>query len=139
MADNLVHSAVIERTGIPTIKRTLDLASLRQKITAGNVANAQSPGYRRRAVNFAAELKRLVQPDRLAGVRTHPEHLPIGETPHGPFKVRIETGRSAGAINNVDVEQEMAALAESQVWYQLGTTLTRKKFSGLRLAIRGER
>jgi flagellar basal-body rod protein FlgB len=139
MASNLIHSAVIARTGIPTVKRTLDLASLRQKITAGNIANAESPAYRRRALDFAAELKRLVQPSRLAGVRTHADHLPIGETHAAPFKVRTEQRGTAGAINNVDVEQEMAALAEAQVWYQLGTTLARKKFSGLRLAIRGER
>jgi flagellar basal-body rod protein FlgB len=139
MENNIVHKAVIAKTSIPTLKRQLDLASLRQKITAGNMANVGTPGYKRRVVSFDAELKKLVQPERLCGVRTHPSHIPVGEHKDDPFKVRADQSGVTNGVNHVDVETEMAALAETQIWYQFGTTLTQKHFSGLRLAIKGER
>jgi flagellar basal-body rod protein FlgB len=139
MENNLIHDAIIARTGIPAVKRTLDLASLRQKVTAGNISNAQTPNYRRRTVDFDRELKRLVQPDGLAGTRTHTSHIAIGGQRGRAFTVGTDRKSPVHSINNVDVESEMVALAETQIWYQLGTTLARKKFSALRLAIRGER
>jgi flagellar basal-body rod protein FlgB len=139
MENNIVTKAVIAKTSIPTLKRQLDLASLRQKITAGNMANVGTPGYKRRMVNFDAELKKLVQPERLTGVRTHSNHIPVGDHKDDPFRVKADPAGQTNGVNNVDVETEMAALAETQIWYQLGTTLTQKKFSGLRLAIKGER
>ena len=140
MENNLIQRAVIARTGIPTVKRTLDLASLRQKITAGNIANAQTSGYKRRVVDFDGELKRLVAPERLMGVRTHENHIPVGQHRDAAFQVKVDKEAGlAGTASNVDVETEMADLAQTQIWYQLGTTLARKKFAGLRLAIRGER
>jgi len=139
MSDNLIRDAVLAKTSLPTVKRALDLAALRQKITAGNMANASTPGYRRRAVDFEGELRKLVEPDRLAGVRTDPHHIPIGASKDEPFRVTAEQEGQTNGINNVDVEKEMVDLARTQIWYQLGTTLARRKFSGLRLAIKGQR
>jgi flagellar basal-body rod protein FlgB len=139
MENNLIHNAIIAKTGIPTVKRTLDLASLRQKITAGNISNAQTPNYWRRTIDFDRELKRLVHPDKLAGTRTHASHIAIGDRRDQAFEVKTDRKSPVQSINNVDVESEMVALAETQIWYQMGTTLARKKFSALRLAIRGER
>lgn len=137
MKANLVFDSVISKTNLPTLKRVLDLSSLRQKVTAGNIANAQTPDYRPRKVDFEGELKKLTQPDTLEGARTDPAHLPVGQTRRGRFLVsRSEAGEPGSLLN---VEAEMAALAETQIWYQLGTTLARKKFESLRLAIRGDR
>lgn len=137
MNTNLVFDSVIAKTGLPTLKRALDLASLRQKVTAGNIANAQTPGFVPRHVDFEGELKKLVTKDRLKGVLTHEGHLPVGEPKPGRFLVSArKTNEAAGTL---DVEAEMAALAETQIWYQMGTTLAKKKFEALRLAIRGDR
>jgi len=64
MKANIVFNSVIAKTGLPTLKRVLDLSSLRQKVTAGNIANAQTPGYRPREVDFEGELKKLVTKDQ---------------------------------------------------------------------------
>lgn len=137
MENNLIHNAIISKVGIPRMKKALDLASVRQKITAGNMANVQTIGYNRRFIDFEKELQKLVKPDRLAGVRTHSSHIPIGRQRDGGMKIHTDRTRSSEGPNNVNVEQEMADLAQTQLWYQLGTTLVRKKFSGLRLAITG--
>lgn len=139
MSQNIIRDAVIAKTSIPTVKRMLDLASLRQKITAGNMANAATPGYRRRSVDFAGELRKLVEPERLAGVRTDENHIPIGQRKDDPFPVEVDRQGNDNGVNNVDVEQEMVDLARTQIWYQLGTTLAQRKFNSLRLAIKGER
>ena len=137
MKANIVFNSVIAKTGLPTLKRVLDLSSLRQKVTAGNIANAQTPGYRPREVDFEGELKKLVTKDQLQGTRTDPAHIPVGEQKRGRFLVSRKA--SAGEGPAINIEAEMAALAETQIWYQLGTTLARKKFETLKLAIKGDR
>jgi flagellar basal-body rod protein FlgB len=137
MNTNLIFDSVIAKTGLPTLKRALDLASLRQKVTAGNIANAQTPGFAPRQMDFDGELKKLVTKDRLKGVLTNVGHLPIGE--NKPGRVLVTKKKAADGAPDLDVESEMAALAETQIWYQMGTTLAKKKFESLRLAIRGDR
>jgi flagellar basal-body rod protein FlgB len=137
MSNNLITDSIIAKTGLPTLKRVLDLASLRQKVTAGNIANAQTPGYAPRQVDFDGELKKLVTRDHLQGVLTDEGHIPLGENKPGRFLV--SRGKPASDAAPLNVEAEMAALAETQIWYQMGTTLAKKKFDLLRLAIKGDR
>lgn len=137
MKANLVFDSIFAKTGLPTLKRVLDLSSLRQKVTAGNIANVQTPGYQAREIDFAGELKKLVTKDTLEGTRTDPAHIPVGEHKQGRFLISRSKASAEGTP--INVEAEMAALAETQIWYQMGTTLARKKFETLRLAIKGDR
>ena len=61
----------------------------------------------------------------------------MGEQKRGRFLVSRKASAAEGPA--INVEAEMAALAETQIWYQLGTTLARKKFETLKLAIKGDR
>lgn len=115
---------------------------LRHQAIAQNVANADTPGYRRVDVRFegalAAALGReedgLLPPDpRL------PERAPPGGAPRSlSLDVEAETGtvmRVDGG--NVDPDVEMAEMAANQLAYQTVTAMLAKKFSQLSYVING--
>ncbi len=93
----------------------LDTAALRQKVTANNLANLNTPGFKRSYVLFNAELEKARS--RLSLTRTNPRHYP-GTLPRSDPRVQTErhtTRRTDG--NNVDLDQEMLDLVTNQLYY----------------------
>lgn len=107
------------------LEKALDAAALRHKLLANNIANADTPNYKRKDLAFKHELEKLLageQPRKAGRVRlvtTHHKHLGNGI---GEFKPEIvetaeQTWRNDG--NNVDVEREMSELAKNNLYYQV--------------------
>ncbi len=95
---------------------SLDRASLQQRVTAQNIANLNTPGYKRSYIEFSGELNRA----KLALKRTNPGHLPAGGAQAEEPRVREESNtamRSDG--NNVDLDREMLDLVTNQLRYNI--------------------
>ena len=75
----------------------------REGVIAGNVANADTPGYRRRDISFEG----ILDDAQSSLVRTHEQHLPT--VSGDPDQARIEMGprgtRPDG--NGIDLDQEL--------------------------------
>lgn len=117
---------------------TLDALSLRQRVTANNIANVNTPGFKRGTVPFEAELRRAIDMSRstLLPSRTHPRHLlPKSYTPQAPSVVvdRSTTIRNDG--NNVDIEREVAQQAKDALLYQAVISQVNRRFGALRSVI----
>ncbi|MDI6823458.1 MAG: flagellar basal body rod protein FlgB [Bacillota bacterium] len=118
------------------IERALAAAVRRHQALADNVANADTPGYKRQDVRFWGELQRAQE--RLAVTRTHPGHLPGAVPGNSPRVVRDSTaGRPDG--NNVDIEFELASLAENGLWYQALLRQLGARFAMWRTVIEGRK
>ncbi len=79
----------------------------RAAVLAGNIANADTPGYRRLDLRFDEALGRAEA--RLA--RTHPEHLPAGGAAAGaPWRLEQGPRGTRPDRNGVDFEQELIAM-----------------------------
>ncbi|MRI83758.1 MAG: flagellar basal body rod protein FlgB [Nitratiruptor sp.] len=103
----------------------------RTKVIQGNIANADTPNYRPKELLFHRELDKALQLKR-----EDPRHIdPAG--PSQPWSIE-EYGAIRGYDGNrVDVQEELAKLAESSIMYKaLGETL-KKEFSKLKLVIQG--
>jgi flagellar basal-body rod protein FlgB len=101
-------------------ERSLSKLSLRQSVLTGNLANINTPGYKRRDVDFAIELKQAESA------------FPVGEgggVTVDPGSVRIDE-------NGVDLEQEVFALGENEIRFQTTTQMARNYFRGLKNVIR---
>jgi flagellar basal-body rod protein FlgB len=105
------------------------------------MANVDTPGYKRLEVEFAAALKSALAEGGAPGValaRTDPRHL-AGGTPSladaRPSVSRVEntSGRADG--NNVDLDSEMAKLAENTMLYDSLTQVLGRRLAMLRFAI----
>jgi len=106
--------------------REMDLASLRKRVIANNLANLNTVGFKRSFVSFSRELE--TASGRLVVSMTHPRHLP-GK--NAGDEVRIETERHTAIRadgNNVDLEREMLDMVANQLHYH---TITRQLSSRL--------
>ena len=135
---NMLTKFVFDRMGVPTARKFLDLASFRQKIISGNVANVSTPGYKARSIDFDSEFARMTKKtSHLAGQVTNESHLPLGRHDSRTPEV-LEDRVPQGEINSVDIDREMADLAENELLFTIAARLLQKKFAGLRTAITSE-
>lgn len=108
------------------LARFLDLAVTEAKLTAANMANIDTPGYRTQGFDFAAEMR-----SALAGEDR-------GRT------ARIHVGDVDGLIsrpdgNNVSMDREGLNLAEAQLRFKTGVALLRLENQRVMDAIRADK
>ncbi|MFS8523421.1 MAG: flagellar basal body rod protein FlgB [Limnochordales bacterium] len=118
--------------------RAMDAAVLRQQVAADNIANVNTPGFRRRLVRFEDELARAVRGRGVTGVLTNPRHIPVGTAPVSrvrPRVVRDDTSVMRNDGNNVDIDREMAINAAAELLYAALTQVTSARYRMLRSAI----
>ncbi|MBE3595475.1 MAG: flagellar basal body rod protein FlgB [Hydrogenibacillus sp.] len=115
------------------LKTALDGVALRQAALAENIANVDTPGYRR----FDVVLQEAFT--RFQGLRTDPRHIPIGDAenqkPHYGLVQDRQTITTTNQ-NNVDLDYEMASLADNQLRYQTLVELFNAKAGSIRYVLR---
>lgn len=116
------------------LERAMDVSSVRHRVIANNVANVDTPGYKRFSVELSSSLESIFEPD-LPLSRTHPMHLSGTDLryPYPVVKVDNTVGRNDG--NNVDVDVEMALLGENSIWYSALARQVDEMLARWRLAI----
>jgi len=127
------------------LSNALRATDLEHQVIAHNLANVDTPGFKRSEVLFQSTLAAALRAqadgsDQLPGTRTNPNHLPIGEVV-SPAAVQPQTVvRAETALrpdgNNVDIDAEMTRLSENTVLYQALSQLVKMKLTELRSAIR---
>ncbi|UCC43434.1 MAG: flagellar basal body rod protein FlgB [Candidatus Zixiibacteriota bacterium] len=135
---NVLTQFLFSRVGVPKAKAFLDLAAYRHKLISGNIANASTPGYRARDIDFKAEFERLTgEASNLKGTTTHRAHLPTGRNDKRPPEVKLEPAEK-GSVNSVDIDREISNLAQNELLFTTGARLLQKKFEGIRNAIKSK-
>jgi flagellar basal-body rod protein FlgB len=119
----------------------LKLRSQRTEVLAANLANADTPNYRARDIDFKAALAEAGAPGR--GVHlatTKAGHIGAGGvngTASPELKYRVPLAPALDG-NTVDTQLEQAAFAENSVRYQATLQFLSSKFRGLMTAITGQ-
>lgn len=133
---------IFQRSGLDLLKRSLDAYSLRQKVIAENIAHVETPGYRARSVDFESRLSKAMEMSTRSGgpgiKGSGDRHLPMdrGSLPAATIREGSERALDNG-INDVSMDLEMAALAETSLRHKLVTRILSMRYQGLRNAIRG--
>jgi flagellar basal-body rod protein FlgB len=131
-----LEKILFAKTGIPRLGNALDLSAARQKLLTQNVANAETVGYKRKDINFQAELQvAMGSGGHVAMKTTRPGHMGATEQTRTP-KVN-EENIPAGQKFGVDIDREMVNVAQNQLEYNVAAKLVRQKFDALKTAIRG--
>ncbi len=119
------------------VTKAMDAAALRQKTIAQNLANAETPHYKRLEVNFEDTFRQALEksPARLVGFATDKQHIPINPPTEirgvRPSIWRENDTYSRADDNNVELDVEMAELAKTQLTYDALTEVISRKFKGL--------
>lgn len=101
----------------------MDLLSVRQKLVASNIANAATPGYKTKDIDFQSEFQ-----SQLDG---HPS---------SPVHVKEVDGLSThNDGNNVSLDREGRLLSENALRFNVASQLWRNKLRVLRTAVQDGR
>lgn len=116
---------------------SLTLRASRNDILASNIANAATPNFKARDMDFKAEF------DRLEGIKgdlvtTDPRHL-AALRPGGPSRMQYRVPLNPSMDGNtVELPVEQMQFSENVLRYQTSLSLINRKISGLTSAIKGE-
>lgn len=123
------------------MNKGLDAYALRQRVTAQNIANEDTPHYRPQRVKF----EELFQNEQvtLNGETTDSRHIPMGITNEND--VKAETAQASlptpevyfSGQSHVDIDKEMSDLAQNQIRFRFTTQMVKKYFTDLSQSIRG--
>ena len=124
--------------------RVLGLANQRLELLADNVANADTPNYKARDIDFRSAMTSAGQPGTLGGdlpmAATRTGHIQAGgagpNTTNPLYRMPDQPSLDG---NTVDSQKENAAIAETAVRYQATLTFLSSRIRGLRDAITGGR
>ena len=131
---------IFNKTVSPAVGKMLDASMLRSRVIANNIANVNTPGYRRVEVSFEDELRNALDRTRLQGTKTNVKHLEIGRkdlsnvnaNAYHPYDPTLPSG-----VNNVDIDLEMAKLAETQIMYNYAIKFGQGVYRKMNAAIQG--
>jgi len=98
------------------IERYMNLLSTRQKLVAANIANADTPGYQTKDIDFQAELENQVWNS-------------------SPNVVEVSGLKTKNDGNNVSVDREARLLAENALRFSVASNLARGELATMRSAI----
>jgi flagellar basal-body rod protein FlgB len=99
-----------------SLERYMDLLSMRQKLVSSNIANADTPGYKTRDLDFQSDFQSLLD----------------GGAPH-PLEISGLATRNDG--NNVDLDREARLLAENALRFNIASNLMRTQLQQVKQAI----
>lgn len=124
------------------LEKALNASSMQQRAIGNNIANVNTPGFKASEVVFQNKLDRVInsrEADYLPIKTTHEKHIPIEEVMtldmiRPEIITRNETAMR-NDDNNVDIDAEMAKMAENTAYYSALAQITSAKLEGLRRAI----
>ncbi len=126
------------------LHRSMDASMLRQSVIANNIANVDTPGFRRSQVNFESSLKRALEaeqaaPHRFQAARTHEGHREFHQVPDyrevEPRRVLDWQTQAKNNENNVDIEVETMNMLNNMLSYQMMTESVNQQFQRLNIAM----
>ena len=118
---------------IHLLENSLAYSSLKQKVIVNNIANVDTPNYKAQEVSFKTELDRAT----LQANRSNDRHF---EFKRGSSNIEINTRRTTAYNhngNNVDIDKEMADMAENQIYYNVLVDRMNGKFNALKEVLKG--
>jgi len=113
-----------------------NLRLLRQNITSANIANAETPGYKAKKVDFEEALSRAIDHEGLGKMHvSDSEHFLMGQGAVSRVSADVYDNPDINLSNDgntVDLEKEMANLQENTILYRAALQLINKKLGALR-------
>ncbi len=108
------------------LSKLLDLTASKNKVLANNIANVNTPGYKKSEVSFEKELLKAVESKDINKIKGLQESLSLSKD---------KSTRKDG--NNVDLDQELVTFYQMSDKHNIYLEILSKKFKGMIAAIEG--
>ena len=116
----------------------LNLRARRNELLASNIANADTPDFKARDIDFRAVMRNAGD-EQLKLASTQTGHIATSADTYAgiPLKYRVPAQPSMDG-NTVDMQREQAEFSKNSVLYQTTLEFLGKRFSGIKSTLRGE-
>lgn len=120
---------------VNVLDKAMDASWLRNEAISNNLANADTPGYKRQDINFETQLAKALRSSRYRSMDAKVADVkmnrlnPIAYTDYASFSYRIDG-------NNVDPDTEGVYLAKNQVVYQGLYQSVSEEFKNLQMVMK---
>ena len=120
---------------INVLDKAADASWIRNEVIANNIANVDTPGYKRQEVDFEGQLRKAMKNSRYRSIDERGDNIdldrlnPTTYRDHSTVSYRLDG-------NNVDIDTENVELASNQIRYQGLTDSVSKHFAGLQLVMK---
>ncbi len=108
------------------LSKLLDLTASTNKVIANNIANVNTPGYKKSEVSFEKELLKAVETKNVDKVKNIQESISLSKD---------KSTKKDG--NNVDLDQELVTFYQMSDRHNIYLEILSKKFKGMIAAIHG--
>jgi len=109
----------------------------RAEIIASNIANADTPGYKAKGMDFQAALAQASQRQQMGMTRTNEKHFDVRMELNNGVDYRVPDQPDTGDGNTVDMQMERNLYLQNSLEYQAGIQFMNGKIKGLKKAISG--
>ena len=129
----MLNSNVFDYVNV--LGKAADASWLRNDILANNLANVDTPGYKRKDIDFESQLRRALGSSRYESVDSKVSHVTSTElegrvyTDAANFSYRLDG-------NNVDIDTENVELASNQIKYNGLMSGINQEFANLKMVMR---
>jgi flagellar basal-body rod protein FlgB len=125
-----------------TLTKSLDIAALKQKVAASNLANIDTPGYKAKKLDFKDALKKAENQN------TGADNFGLARTNRNHFECELENSKLTSLIeedtetipkndgNNVDLDKEMVELTEANAVFKVTSRLLMDKIRMIKYTLR---
>ena len=118
--------------------QVLAVRSQRAEVIASNIANADTPGYKARGMDFKTALAQASQKQQSGMARTHDKHFDVRTELNNGVQFRTPDQPDTGDGNTVDAQVERNLYLENSMQYQASIQFMTSKIKGLKKAITGQ-
>ena len=126
------------------LTREMNVATLRRNVIANNIANANTPNFKRSDVNFESQLKRALDSEKVVSpfkeFLTDPRHIPFNRPIDWrtvqPRRVLDYLTEAKNNGNNVDIEQEGMDSLNNQLIYTTLAQVVSSEFQRVNIVLK---
>ena len=115
------------------------LRAERAEVIASNIANADTPGYKAKGMDFQKAMQQASQQQQMGMSRTNSKHFDVRSELNNNVDFRIPDQPDTGDGNTVDVQVERNLYLENSLEYQAGVQFLNGKIKALQKVISGGR
>ncbi|AJR09584.1 flagellar basal body rod protein FlgB [Photobacterium gaetbulicola] len=119
-------------------QHTVGVRAKRAETLASNLANANTPGYKAKDIDFQRALNAATSGAKVGLSRTDGRHISASTQVMGEQKYRVPTQPDTGDGNTVDAQLEQNLFMQNSIEYQASLDFLGAKFKNLSKALKGD-
>ena len=117
--------------------QSLRIRAENAEVIAANIANADTPGYKAKGMDFKAALAQAASAQQSGMSKTHEKHFDVRTETAASIQFRTTNQSDTGDGNTVDAQVERNLYLENSMQYQASLQFLNGKIKGLKKVISG--